>query len=44
MYRIASDIVPKKLEVAQVMGADITVDSSKENLKEIGMECNCALS
>lgn len=36
LYRIASDIVGKKLAVAQVMGADITVDSSKEDLQETG--------
>ncbi|XP_065912484.1 L-threonine 3-dehydrogenase-like [Dysidea avara] len=39
---IASDVVASKLETAQIMGADVVIDSTKENLQDTVMkETNC---
>ena len=36
-YSIASDVVASKLETAQIMGADVVIDSTKENLQDTGI-------
>ena len=36
LYRLVADIVESRLETAKEMGADVTINCSKENLKERG--------
>ena len=36
---IATDVIKSKLETAKIMGADVVVDGTHQNLQEVGEQC-----
>jgi threonine dehydrogenase-like Zn-dependent dehydrogenase len=43
-FSMATDIVPKRLELAKKLGADVTIDCRTENLKDRGQRLYPPLS